>query len=74
MTLGEQVQELLDFLNNAKRDADAADNGNKSAGIRLRKGMMNLSRQALVIRLNAYNAAYGKAPKSKGGVKDAGKN
>lgn len=75
MSFVEQMDELSAFVSgNMRLNAEKADKGNKAASIRLRKGLLNLSRRAMVIRLDAYNAAYGKAPKSKGGVKDAGKN
>ena len=45
-----QVQTIIDTLNEALADASKHDNGVKAAGTRLRTTLLNLTKEAKVVR------------------------
>jgi hypothetical protein len=50
MTIQELVQKMIDAFTITIADAEKFDNGNKSAGVRVRKAMKLLKFQANVVR------------------------
>lgn len=50
MTILEKLEEIIKELELAKRDAEKADNGNVSAGIRLRKDAMQATKDLSELR------------------------
>ena len=50
MSVADQIQKMIDTLETAKADAVKVDNGNKSAGTRLRQTMQDIKAATLVVR------------------------
>ena len=55
MSVKSQVEEMLETLGNALRDAEKHDGGNAAAGTRVRKAMQELKVSAQAVRIQVQS-------------------
>tara|TARA_R100001460_G_scaffold108189_3_gene158575 strand:- start:593 stop:775 length:183 start_codon:yes stop_codon:yes gene_type:complete len=55
MSVKSQVEEMLETLGNALRDAEKHDGGNAAAGTRVRKAMQELKVSAQAVRVQVQS-------------------